>query len=401
MKTFRNAVWLYLGSDVKNAEEIDAFAAWCIRNRVGIVLVHLKLAGGHSVEIKERVERLIETCARNGIEVHGMISALLARTTDRNTLLFQDSEYYCVDAHGISNWVEPICGRGFVYDPLHPEVVKAVSEGSAQLLKEFPGLSGIHLDFIRYYHYESKLIIDTKSAGHWIAMPKVGHPIRFEMADGSKTTYFVEEVRNTYNDPPVGDKVTLARFYRYCFCESCLSEFERRSGISLPSSLTATAEKAAWLLQRHPAEWAKFRASVITSLVGTIREAVCAARADAKLSAAVWYNAPYGNELRGEPFTPDSEYDCFGQEWWEWAKAGYLDFVCPMDYWMGPDSFGRIVEDQMHKANGNVPVYAGILRTPEYDIDEERFAEYREKVASAGADGICFFHYGSWKQLLS
>ncbi|GAA3402842.1 hypothetical protein ACFFNY_05245 [Paenibacillus hodogayensis] len=400
MKSLHNAVWLYLGSEARNAEEIAALLDWCERGSVGKIIVYLSLDGRHAETVPERVALLAEAAASRNIEVHGMVSTLHQRVGSRDQLLLNDKACYCVDAHGISTYDEPICGHGYVLDPGHPDVKATIPAKCAELLRQFPGLSGIHLDFIRYYHYDSRLEIDTKSAGHWIGLPKAGQPIRLETADGVRTTYFIDEARNAYNDPPIGDKLVLSRSYRYCFCDDCLNGFERHSGIAIPRTPGDTASISRWLLDRHPAEWAEYRASLITSLVGSIRQALRDVRADAKLSAAVWYNAPYGNELRGEPFLPESEYECFGQKWWEWAERGYVDFVCPMDYWMKPGSFAGIVEGQIRKAAGRVPVYAGLLKTAEYDIGQEQFEEYVRRAGDSGADGICLFHYGSWKQLL-
>lgn len=399
MNPQHNAVWLYLGSEARDAEEIASLSDWCERNRVGKVIVYVKAADRFSESIKERIALLAKSCAERGIELHGMISTLQQRATERDELPFPNKECYCVDAHGISNYEEPVNGTGYMYDPRHPAVIRTVADTCVDLLRQFPGLNGIHLDFIRYYHYDSKLVIDTKSAGHWIGQPKVGQPIRLETG-GVATTYFVEEARQTYNDPPIGDKLVLSRLHRFCFCDSCLAGFEGHSGIRIPAELPDTAGKAKWLLTERSAEWAEYRAQIITDLVGTIREAIRSYRADAQLSAAVWYNAPYGNELRGEPLTPGSEYECFGQKWSVWVEQGYVDFVCPMDYWMEPGSFAGVVEEQVRKADGRIPVYAGVLKTPEYEITKERYAEYVRRAEEGGASGICFFHYGSWKAML-
>lgn len=394
-----NAVWLYLGSEARDADEVAALIDWCERNRVGKVIVYLHMDSRLDEAVSERVGLLAEACAARNIELHGMVSTLIQRVEQRDKLLLRDASCYAVDAHGISSFEEPILGKSYVLDPRHPEVIATVSAQCAGLLRRFPGLSGIHLDFIRYYHYDSRLEIDTKTAGHWIGLPKAEQPIRLETADGVRTTYFVEQASNAYNDPPIGDKLVLTRSYRYCFCASCLSGFERHSGIAIPADLTETAGKARWLLQQHPAEWAEYRASAITALVGSIRAAVREERPEAQLSAAIWYNAPYGNELRGEPLLPDSEYELFGQKWWEWVERGYMDFLCPMDYWLTPESFGGIVKGQIAKSGGRVPVYAGLLNTPEYEIDRRGRGEYARAAESAGAAGLCFFHYGSWKKL--
>lgn len=397
-----HAVWLYLGSEARTAEERTAFVAWCRAKAVGRVLVHLSWLPLLKDETAAQVEALIAACSRAGIEVHGMFSALIQRTPDPSELLFQDKSCYCVDAHGISSWDEPVAGRAYAFDPFKPQVRSVILEQCRGMLQRFPGLAGIHLDFIRYFFYESRLTLDTQSAGHWITSPRPGDPIRFELPNGSKTTYFVEDIRNAYNDPPIGDRLVLKREHRFCYCPDCLKGFEAKFGLQLPVPLDSASEAASWLLQNHQQEWAEFRASVITELVREIRGAVSGVRADAQLSSTVWYNAPYGNELRGEPFRPDSVYEHFGQKWEDWAREGLIDFVCPMDYWLTPESFSEVVDDQIAKASSGgrrIPVYPGILRSGDFPFDEEQAEEYRRRAGQAGAAGVCYFHYGTWKTL--
>src|SRR5690606_16271186 len=111
-------------------------------------------------------------------------------------------------------------------------------------------------------------------------------------------------------------RLVLSHQYRYCFCPDCLRTFEERSGIRIPASLTDTAQISAWILKYYDSEWAEFRASVITGLVRSIRRKIQSLNPSFKLSAAIWYNAPYGNELMHESFRPDSEFEYFGQKWW-------------------------------------------------------------------------------------
>src|SRR5690606_37131673 len=108
---------------------------------------------------------------------------------------------------------------------------------------------------------------------------------------------------------------------------------------------------------------------------------------------------PYGNELRNEPFHPGSEYEQFGQKWWEWIKEGLMDFVCPMNYWLTPESFGQIIREQIARSENKVPLYAGLLRSDEFPIDQPLWEKYKLVAQEAGAAGISFFSYGGWKDL--
>jgi len=49
-----------------------------------------------------------------------------------------------------------------------------------------------------------------------------------------------------------------------------------------------------------------------------------------------------------------------GQDWPEWIKAGYLDFVCPMDYTQSDLGFENLVKNQLELVGGRIPVYPGI-----------------------------------------
>lgn len=421
-----NAVWLYLGKEVRNEQEVQQFVEWCSQNRIGKVLVHLTWQGDHNDALREQVAALTSACAVARIEVHGMVGALVERTSDRSKLLFDDPSCYCVDIHGINSWDEPVAGTAYVLDPSNPRVVKAISEGSQRLLDTFPGLAGIHLDFVRYYYFDSVLTVDTKSAGHWLGcIPKPGEPIRMETGNGVRTTFFVEQATNVFNDPPIGDKLVLRHEYRFCFCDTCVSGFSAHSGIQLPAELeigtgsegdedrvsrdgssisgqvsdNRVNERAVWMMQQHPQEWADYRAGLITALIRSIGRAVKTAHPAAQLSATIWYNAPYGNELRHEPLSPGSEYDCFGQKWQDWASQGLVDFLCPMDYWLGPDSFTQVVEAQVRGA-GSVPIYPGLLNSSEYGMTSEDWLQYEQQALSLGASGMCFFHYGSWKSVI-
>lgn len=416
MRNLQNAAWLYLGRSIKDIGHIDQLISWCIRNNVAKLLLQfspmdLKTRSEHANNSRIKIiDALVDKCTENNIEVHGMISTLLSITQDKNSLPLQGKNHYCVDYHGISNWEEPLGGRGFLFDPTSDGVKTLVANYCSDILKTFNKLSGIHLDFIRYFYYDSILDINTKNAGQLILILKEGYPIKLEMADGSKTTYFIEKVENSYMDPPIGKSVVLRRRCYFCFCDRCLELFQEHSKIKIPGELKTTNEKAKWILSNCQVSWDKFHADTITNLVRCIKTSICSVKSDAQLSAAIWYNSPYGNELRNEPLSPSSEYKHFGQEWWKWADEGLVDFLCPMDYWLSPENYKDVVTKQLKKIKRKIPMYFGLLRTDEYSISANRLDEYKNivmdinihtqnSISDQKNNGICYFHYDTWKDI--
>lgn len=417
MENLENAAWLYLGRSIKDINHIDELISWCMRNNVIKLLLQLspqdlRAKNEHIDNPRIKIiDTLIDKCTENGIEVHGMISTLLNITPDKSTLPLQGKDHYCVDFHGISNWEEPLGGRGFLYDPTSESVRNLVASFCSDILKTFSQLAGIHLDFIRYFYYDSILDINTKNAGQFILLLKEGYPIKLETIDGSKTTYFIEKVENSYMDPPIGKKAVLRRRCYYCFCDRCLELFQEYSKIKIPSDLKTTNEKAKWILSNYQVTWDKFHADTITDLVRYIKTSICSVKSNAQLSAAIWYNSPYGNELRNEPLTPYSEYKHFGQEWWRWAEEGLVDFLCPMDYWLSPESYKEVIIKQLKRIKKRISMYFGLLRTDEYDISTDKLNEYKniimninttnieKDISAQKINGICYFHYDTWKNI--
>ena len=138
--------------------------------------------------------------------------------------------------------------------PSHPENRRLEARAAAEMVTRYPGLAGVHLDFIRF----------PSSAG--------------------------------------------------CTCEACRKGFEATLGRRL----------SGWpdVLRRDPAlaqPWADYRRLVVTETVRQVAEAVRQVRPGARVSAAVFSNWSSARET-------------VAQDWVLWAKRGYVDFVCPMNY---------------------------------------------------------------------
>lgn len=388
-----NAVWVYLNEDFCIAD----FLAWVDEHNVKLVLLHLD--GTTYVEgplVEPMVDRFVDACLAQNLQVHGMFNALTS--VPKHWINQQHKDLFCVDYHGISILDEPISGRRYFMDPNRAAVVELLKGISGNILRSYPGLSGLQLDFIRYYHWESSFTIDAREMGHNLTFLKLGNPLRLSIGDKS-VSYYLKEAAMLYHDPPLGDKFTFYHKFSYCFCEHCLADFTRNYQVAIPSQLEQTMEKAAWILNYVPDKWHEFRASTLQSVVKEIHQVVKGIHCEKQLSVTIWYNSPYGNELVGKDGLPASEYTGFGQKWWSWVDSGLIDFVCPMNYWLSPSSFGQMIKEQVSRLSKAVPLYSGLLRSGEYPIDEVTLKEYILQARSAPARGICFFHYGTWKDM--
>ena len=101
----------------------------------------------------------------------------------------------------------------------------------------------------------------------------------------------------------------------HCYCDGCRRRFEAASGRKVldrdwPKECFSGARKE---------EYNDWRCRQITSLVAAVSREAKKIRPGLKISAAVFGSYPGCRES-------------VAQDWPQWIKAGYLDFVCPMDY---------------------------------------------------------------------
>ena len=98
-----------------------------------------------------------------------------------------------------------------------------------------------------------------------------------------------------------------------------------------------------------------------------------------KISAAVFGSYPACRES-------------VAQDWPEWVKAGYLDFVCPMDYTDSDRQFTSLVENQLKLVDGRIPVYPGIGA---WRLTHDRVVGQIHHARSLGAAGFTIFNFNS------
>jgi uncharacterized lipoprotein YddW (UPF0748 family) len=158
-----------------------------------------------------------------------------------------------------------------------------------------------------------------------------------------------------------------------CYCPGCRERFETRIG----------ARAAAWPQDVLPGgplrdKYLQFRRDQITLVVREVSRAVRSAVPGVKISAAVFSQW-------------DSARDSVGQDWVNWVKDGYLDFVCPMNYTQEPEELAATVAKQRTWVAGRIPLCSGIgaWQSP----SAWQTADLVDTARKNGADGLVFFEY--------
>ena len=132
----------------------------------------------------------------------------------------------------------------------------------------------------------------------------------------------------------------------HCYCDGCRRRFEAEIGQKIadgdwPKVCVSGSRKE---------EYRTWRCRKITTLVEKVSRESKKIRPTLKISAAVFGGYPDCRES-------------VGQDWLAWVKAGYLDFLCPMDYSNDDEAFVALVRNQMKLVEGRIPLYPGIGAT--------------------------------------
>ena len=162
-----------------------------------------------------------------------------------------------------------------------------------------------------------------------------------------------------------------------CYCKGCRQRFVRATRLQIDEWPAAVLPKTGIYSEKYT-EW---RTQQITRLVRLLHKRLREADPDIKLSAAVfgWYPGCITT---------------IGQDWIAWAKAGYLDFVCPMNYTEETDYFTELLTNQLARMPKDVAIYPGIgatasnsLLTPDAVIEQIYLSR------DSGASGWTIFDY--------
>lgn len=228
-------------------------------------------------------------------------------------------------------------------------------------------------DFVARLRAEGRL--QRNDAGQEVRWLCPSHPANFELERDTMLEvarkYAVDGIHFDYIRYP--DSST-------CYCDGCRQRFEAylagRGG-----DARSVRQWPADVLRGGPlnAEYREFRRQNITRVVEAVAREARRIRPGIKVSAAVFPNWP---ACRDE----------IGQDWGEWVRRGYLDFVCPMDYTASNRGFRTLVQVQREEVAGRIPLYPGIgASAPGLDPAQvlEQIAILREE----GAPGFIIFNY--------
>ncbi len=127
----------------------------------------------------------------------------------------------------------------------------------------------------------------------------------------------------------------------YCFCQGCKTRFAEATGTTIsrwPAEVRGGSKQAAYR------QW---RRDLLTRFVAEVHQKLRQIKPGLKLSASVY------------PIYPGVR-DSIAQDWGEWLRLGYLDFVCPMSYTGNPEKFIEWYRKQVAYPGVKGKVYAGI-----------------------------------------
>jgi uncharacterized lipoprotein YddW (UPF0748 family) len=162
----------------------------------------------------------------------------------------------------------------------------------------------------------------------------------------------------------------------YCYCDGCRRRFEAATGQKV---LDADWPKVCFSGHRKD-EYNRWRCRQISELVAAVSREVKKLRPSVRISTAVFGSYPACRES-------------VAQDWPEWVKSGYLDFVCPMDYSSDDAEFASLVRNQVKLVAARVPLYVGIGATATgVRLAPDRVVGQIISARSLGADGFSIFN---------
>lgn len=213
------------------------------------------------------------------------------------------------------------------------------------------------------YHREGRLQKDKE--GEEIPWLCPSHPANFELEWKSMVEmavrYPIDGVHFDYIRYP--DK-------KSCYCEGCRERFEKVIGKKVanwPADVIRGVDMARF------EDW---RCDQITAIVRKTHEELKKVRPDTKVSAAVFNSYPGCKSG-------------VGQDWVLWAKEGYVDFLCPMNYTQNAEMFYRMTARQQELAGKYVPLYPGI---GEWRLTPDGVVEQIWKADSLDCPGFILFN---------
>lgn len=162
-----------------------------------------------------------------------------------------------------------------------------------------------------------------------------------------------------------------------CYCDGCRQRFVLATRLQIDEWPADVLPKTG----THSEKYIEWRAQQITRLVRMLHKRLREADPKIKISAAVfgWYPGCIAS---------------IGQDWIAWAKAGYVDFVCPMNYTESTDYFTELLVNQLALMPKDVAIYPGIGATASNSLlTPDAVVEQIYVSRNLGASGWTIFDY--------
>jgi uncharacterized lipoprotein YddW (UPF0748 family) len=229
-------------------------------------------------------------------------------------------------------------------------------------------LAGAPKDFVEKLRREGRLQVTVKGESHNWLCPS--HPENQKLELES----MLEVGRNYAIDGLHFDYIRYPG-REYCYCDGCRRRFEAatsRKVLDWPKDCYSGSRRE---------EYNDWRCDQITRLVAAVHREAKKIRPELKISAAVFGAYPACREA-------------VAQDWPEWVKAGYLDFVCPMNYTQSDLRFASLVQNQLELVGGRIPVYPGIGATATRSkLTADRVVGQIHHARKLGAAGFTIFNF--------
>ncbi len=158
-----------------------------------------------------------------------------------------------------------------------------------------------------------------------------------------------------------------------CYCSDCKTRFEKSAKVKVKNWPVDVVSG------EYSDEFDQWRCDQITPLVKSVSEQARKINPKIKISAAVFKDYPGSRKS-------------VGQDWKAWVEAGYLDFVCPMDYTASNDQFRNVVAKQLDIVTNDTPVYPGIGASAP-GLPPEQVARQIYIARNLGVTGFTIFNY--------
>ena len=158
-----------------------------------------------------------------------------------------------------------------------------------------------------------------------------------------------------------------------CYCDGCRARFQKDTGIRIsrwPAEVRSGARAGAYR------QW---RREQISRFVAEVKKDITKANPRLKLSASVY---------PGYPGCRDS----IAQDWADWTKRGWVDFVCPMNYTADTATFIKWYRQQTAQPGVRGKLFAGIgVTSTECRLNAVETMEQINALRREGATGFTLF----------